>query len=343
MHNIMVRWSSIALLLYQVVGFQEYLYLPGSRRRYEMNSMRQDTNSALIVTDNPDEGIIAAAGARLGLEVYHALSQSPLDFSAPSLTLLSNGHRPAGNHEAKSIFVDQLIASDASPSIEDFQRGISSASKHGDIPILQVFLDRPIPALLCPQVHNAISFLGLTPIAEEFTQRVAGRIGSVTQQILDVADVSAAVSWDWNLHLALLSANTLPRSKAVDESFFVLPCSEATDMALIEYVYDYSRLGGTDSLLCETNEVSFQPMGKITTYVSYASATAYTALRGNGATALDAACIAYSVGLRFASEPPLLSPSANDVVQTTTLAKTCRDNLITSPVMRKRYIDFGYR
>jgi hypothetical protein len=197
------------------------------------------------------------------------------------------------------------------------------------------------------------------------------------------------ISWQWPLHLALLQANALPKSPPIttttygsggkdgDNTFLLLPSATIPDLALIEYLYDPTRLGGGgDPLVCPTNEVSWpnstsrpprrRPSNNNNPWYdmaksSYATAAAYTVLRGGngrhdgdsgaGATttttttmsARTAACLAHSIGQLVASGP--LDPADPRLVDhAITLAEQYRHDMVTTrPVVRQRYREYGYR
>jgi hypothetical protein len=144
--------------------------------------------------------------------------------------------------------------------------------------------------------------LGLVPmVPEQFLAEKATEVGGFVQQILDVYDRNvnsrdtavklsscSCISWQWPLHLAFLQANALPKSTAHGDRFLLLPSRTIPDLVLVEYLYNDTRLGGgRDPLACATEEVSWpnnnspqRSPNNGMTKASYATAAAYTVLRG---------------------------------------------------------------
>jgi hypothetical protein len=344
---------------------------------------QQQPPTVIILASSAAEGEIAVAGAKLALAVHHTLNSRAKRTAATATNeVLPTLYVSSSDDDANirdSVLLFNTAAKDTI-SVQDFADIIESASSKTTTRttkiILHAVLDRPYPALTAPALREAITFLGLVPmVPEQFLAEKAAKVGGFVQQILDVYDRNVnsrdtavklssccCISWQWPLHLALLQANALPKSTAHGDRFLLLPSRTIPDLALVEYLYDDTRLGGgRDPLACATEEVSWphnnsprrSPNNNGMTKASYATAAAYTVLRGccvddDGISsgmdaAVTAACLAHGVGMLLASGP--VDPTDVRLVDhTIALAHQYRyQDLVTRPVVRQRYRDYGYR
>ena len=249
------------------------------------------------------------------------------------------------------------------PSIDQYNDVICQCSVD---PVLHVIMEGAAAAqpLLSPSIASKVAFLGLEPIVSEQARRmgvvlpeVAQRCGSMLQEIVEAfvgqaSSPSMAITLDLPLHLSMLQANSLPKSRSVHEdSFLCRDTQNAGTFILVDYQYDYGNpFGGTDPLSCPTREITISPAGDVITpaeggtnidngSTGFASAAAYTALRGNGVPAFAAACIASSVGTVM--DKSLLHFSV--VERIAKLAEEAKRAAVEQPILRKKYIDFGYK
>ena len=172
---------------------------------------------------------------------------------------------------------------------------------------------------------------------------VAQRCGCMLQEIVDAfggreSQPSMAIMLDLPLHLSMLQANSLPKSMSAHEDSFL--CRDTQNTYLVDYQYNYNDpFGGTDPLLCPSREITISAAGnvKVGTGNGFASAAAYTALRGNEVHKIPAACIASSV------QAVIDEGTRHDVSRIAKLAEEVENAAIEQPVMRSRYIEFGYK
>jgi len=247
------------------------------------------------------------------------------------------------------------------PSIEQYE----DAVRQFDIdakPILHVILEGAAAArpLLSPSITSNVSFLGIEPIVpkqarkmEKVLPEVAHVCGYMLQEIVDAfggreSQPSMAIMLDLPLHLSMLQANSLPKSmSAHGDSFLCRDTKSAGRFVLVNYQYDYKDpFGGTDPLRCPTREITISAAGNVgvgTGNSGCASAAAYTALRGNGVPALPATCIASSVQAVMDEAECLPRHDTSVIEQIATLAEEVKSAAIEQPVLRKRYIEFGYK
>ena len=244
------------------------------------------------------------------------------------------------------------------PSIEQYCDVISQCAVD---PVLHVIIEGAGAArpLLSPSIASQVSFLGIEPIVppqarqmEMVLPEVAQRCGSMLQEIVNAfgsheCQLSMAITLDLPLHLSMLQANSLPKSRtAHKDSFLCRDTKNARDLILVDYQYDYDNpFGGTDPLSCPSREISISPAGDASAggiSNGFASAAAYTALRGNGVPALAAACIASGVGVVVDEGYPLRH-DISTVERIAALAEEAKRAAIEQPILRKRYIDFGYK
>ena len=248
------------------------------------------------------------------------------------------------------------------PSIEHYGDVIGDCSVD---PILHVIIEGAAAAqpLLSHNIASQVSFLGIEPIVPEQARQmemvlpeVAQRCGSMLQEVVDAfgsheCQPSMAMTLDLPLHLSMLQANSLPKSRTAHEDSFLCQDTKNTgDFILVHYQYDYDNpFGGTDPLSCPTREIAISPAGAVASGGGngsngdgFASAAAYTALRGNGVPSLSAACIASSVGVVI-DEKESLCHDMSTIKRIAKLAEEVKRASVEQPILRKRYIDFGYK
>ena len=176
------------------------------------------------------------------------------------------------------------------------------------------------------------------------------------QEIVDAfgaheSQPSMAIMLDLPLHLSMLQANSLPKSTSAHGDSFLCRDTCTKNTYLVDYQYDYNdHFGGTDPLRCPTREISISAarnveVGTAYTGSGFASAAAYTALRGRGVPSFPAACIASSVQAVIDEGEclPATSTRRYDVSMIAKLAEEVESAAIEQPVMRSRYIEFGYK
>ena len=330
----------------------------------------------------------AALGATLALSAWDLLrgssqieaSSQPLLPCQPVIALLAttNENKDDASH-AKAEFEATLRDGGAVTSamfVQNTEGRYPSIEQYGDVigqcaadPVLHVIIEGAGAArpLLSPSIARQVSFLGIEPIVPQQARQmemvlpeVAQRCGSMLQEIADAfgsheCQPSMAMTLDLPLHLSMLQANSLPKSRtAHKDSFLCRDTKNTGDFILVDYQYDYDNpFGGTDPLSCPSREITISPAGDVSaggsagadygsTGNGFASAAAYTALRGNGVPALAAACIASGVGLVVDEGYPLRH-DISTVERIATLAEKAKRAAIEQPTLRKKYIDFGYK
>jgi hypothetical protein len=273
----------------------------------------------------------------------------------------NNSVRDSG--AVSSVVVVQNSDDGEYPSIEQYEDAIRQFDDIDTKPILHVILEGAAAArpLLSPSITNDIAFLGIEPIVpkqaremEKVLPEVAQRCGCMLQEIVDAfggheSQPSMAIMLDLPLHLSMLQANSLPKSMSAHGDSFL--CRDTKNTYLVDYQYNYNDpFGGTDPLRCPTREITISAarnveVGTAYTGSGFASAAAYTALRGNGVPSFPAACIASSVQAVMDEGEclPTTSTRRHDVSMIAKLAAEVESAAIEQPVMRSRYIEFGYK
>lgn len=229
--------------------------------------------------------------------------------------------------------------------------------------------------------RKRFSFVGLQVKTDLTTSTDDGRIilprddaeelGNKLQTLLDgdsQSSLSAAVTMDIRTHLAMLQANSLPRSRGVlgtnrdvwAMSDFIKDGIHADneDSILFEYNYDYDDpFGGCDPLLRAGNAYSISTSDS--EYIKEfnkqevigAFCAAYTALMGSGMDPISSMCIANSVKRIFHKlgstdgahyQPP--SYSWNTIDRIVENSRTASQRVVTANgLARKMYKEYGYR
>lgn len=323
-----------------------------------------------------------ALGATLALSARDLLrgssqiesSSQPLLPCQPVIALLATNASHA-EAELGATLIDSGAVTSAM-FVQNTEGRYPSIEQYGDVigqcaadPVLHVIIEGAGAArpLLSPSIARQVSFLGIEPIVPQQARQmemvlpeVAQRCGSMLQEIVDTfgsheCQPSMAMTLDLPLHLSMLQANSLPKSRtAHKDSFLCRDTKNTGDFILVDYQYDYDNpFGGTDPLSCPSREITISPAGDVSaggsagadygsTGNGFASAAAYTALRGNGVPALAAACIASGVGLVVDEGYPLRH-DISTVERIATLAEKAKRAAIEQPTLRKKYIDFGYK
>lgn len=305
-----------------------------------------ETRPVLVVAHNQEAAKFAMVGATLALSARekHMQQQSTTtnDEKVP--------HQPVAVLTTRTSDDDSWLESiqDGHPPLcvdtdylspNDYERALQQFDTRS---ISHVVLDGPYSP--SPEIRDRVSFLGLQPplVNVKVEPERARQLGSVLQQILNDDTSSCCVSMDWASHLSLLQANTLPKSTAHGNSYLILPTSTLNDMVLVDYLYDYDRLGGTDPLSCNTHERSIGNDAAVwNDDATYATAAAYSALRGNNVGAVPAACVAQSVGCFVSRNGPSFQSSATAIEQI--LQHSEQLQVMEGPVVRRKYIEFGYK
>ena len=235
--------------------------------------------------------------------------------------------------------------------------------------------------------RNRFSFVGLhlktklTPSNELTPSNDDGKImlprddaeelGNKLQTLLDgdsQSPSSAAVTMDIRTHLAMLQANSLPRSRGMlgtnSDVWAIVDCikdgihADNEDSLLFEYNYDYDDpFGGCDPLLRAGNAYSISTSSSeyIKDFhkqqVMEAFSAAYTALMGSGMDPVSSICIANSVKRAFhklgstdgiSYEPPSYTWKTIDLI--VQYSRTASERVVTvNGLARKMYKEFGYR
>lgn len=229
--------------------------------------------------------------------------------------------------------------------------------------------------------RNRFSFVGLqvetdlTPSTDDgrviLPRDDAEELGNKLQTLLDggsQSSLSAAVTMDIRTHLAMLQANSLPRSRGVlgtnSDVWAMSDCikdgihADNEDSLLFEYNYDYSDpFGGCDPLLRAGNAYSISTSSS--EYIKElnkqevigAFSAAYTALMGSGMDPVSSMCIANSVKRVFhklgstdgtSFQPPSYSWNTIDLI--VEHSRTASERVVTvNGLARKMYKEYGYR
>ena len=310
---------------------------------------RKSSSKTRLLARRP---VIVAGGAGSSAAVAQAALGADLALSAREFVDgANNSVRNSG--AVSSVLVVQNADDGEYPSIEQYEDAICQFDDDiGTKPILHVILEGSAAArpLLSPSIANDIAFLGIEPIVPKQARKmdkvlpeVAQRCGCMLQEIVDAfggreSQPSMAIMLDLPLHLSMLQANSLPKSMSAHEDSFL--CRDTQNTYLVDYQYNYNDpFGGTDPLLCPSREITISAAGnvKVGTGNGFASAAAYTALRGNGVHKIPAACIASSV------QAVIDEGTRHDVSRIAKLAEEVENAAIEQPVMRSRYIEFGYK
>lgn len=223
--------------------------------------------------------------------------------------------------------------------------------------------------------RDRFSFLGLSLKTDLSTPGDNGRfllsresadeLGNQLHTLLDGFQSSAAVTTDIRTHLAMLQANSLPRSRGVlggEKDIWAISDTPLDGMRgdgmLLEYQFDYTNpFGGSDPLSCpSTGSIIPSPTSSCyssdTSEANDAYAAAYSAMVGSGMDFLQGICIATSVKAIFRELgeidgdgifcPPSYTWSVIDQIAECSLK--ARQNIRQEDgLSRKMYKEFGYR
>ena len=231
------------------------------------------------------------------------------------------------------------------------------------------------------------------------SREISKEIGTMIQKFIDISknpnQEDLILTWDLKLHLSMLLSNSLPKSlpassssettSAQKDSFLIMeeqggqqPLQQqqgtTTTTILVNYLYDYQKLGGTDPLLSQTKEYVLTSPTTTTTatttglvshyshsHSSYAQAAAYSALRGNGLDSIQSSCLAVSIGSMLLLDETmnnnnnsrlLLSPAPynwSTIEQIVRYSQQVYNTMMikepsnTNSIIRQKYKDYGYR
>ena len=322
---------------------------------------RKSSSKTRLLARRP---VIVAGGAGSSAAVAQAALGADLALSVREFVEGANNSVRDGG-AVSSVVVVQNADDGEYPSIEQYEDAIRQFDDIDTKPILHVILEGSAAArpLLSPSITDDIAFLGIEPIVpkrarkmDKVTPEVAQRCGCMLQEIVDAFDAhesqpSMAIMLDLPLHLSMLQANSLPKSTSAHGDSFLCRDTCTKNTYLVDYQYDYDDpFGGTDPLRCPTREISISAarnaeVGTGYTGSGFASAAAYTALRGRGVPSFPAACIASSVQAVIDEGEclPATSTRRYDVSMIAKLAEEVESAAIEQPVMRSRYIEFGYK
>ena len=323
---------------------------------------RKSSSKTRLLARRP---VIVAGGAGSSAAVAQAALGADLALSVREIVEGANNSVRDGG-AVSSVVVVQNADDGEYPSIEQYEDAIRQFDDIDTKPILHVILEGSAAArpLLSPSITDDIAFLGIEPTIvpkqarklDKVTPEVAQRCGCMLQEIVDAfggheSQPSMAIMLDLPLHLSMLQANSLPKSTSAHGDSFLCRDTSTKTTYLVDYQYDYNDpFGGTDPLRCPTREITISAARNVEVGTGYtgsgfASAAAYTALRGNGVPSFHAACIASSVQAVIDEGEclPATSTRRYDVSMIAKLAEEVESAAIEQPVMRSRYIEFGYK
>ena len=223
--------------------------------------------------------------------------------------------------------------------------------------------------------RNRFSFLGLN-LNTKLVESEDGRFilsredaidwGNKMQQLLERGQAPAAVTMDVATHLAMLQANSLPRSRGILGICDVWAVRDIIQNGmtvdndysmLLEYQYDYNDpFGGMDPLLRPSRGYiipsPFLCNLNLLSQVNDAHAAAYSALRGCGMDPLSSICVATAVKATFAelgkfdTNGVFFPPTYTwDVIERIVgySHKVMQNVLQEDGLPRKKYREFGYK
>lgn len=275
----------------------------------------------LVVAHNPSSALIAAQSAHISGQL------NGNDYS-PRVSVLTT---KTIEWEATTYSKESSVISDL-----DYENAIGKCSES---PIVHVVMDGPCGPLWKKdsEIPGQIRFMGMQPYrfggqqargqSEQVPSELAQELGLVLQNMMDLRTNECAVSMDWPWHLAMLQRNSLPKPY---DTYLVLPSTSIPSLVLVQYLYDYSRLGGTDPLSCSTSEQSLQSTcTPVTDSFAVASGTAYTTMRGLGMTPSQASLKSMNVASYICG----LGPSPD---------KAPEAQIDYTPTVRRQYRAFGY-
>ncbi len=192
----------------------------------------------------------------------------------------------------------------------------------------------------------------------------AEELGNKLQTLLDgesQSSSSAAVTMDIRTHLAMLQANSLPRSRGVlgtkdVDVWAISDCIkdgfhvDNEDSLLLSYEYDYSDpYGGCDPLLRARNGYCVSPNPSNNVHDAFSAkdafSAAYTLLMGAKIDPVSSLCIANGVKRVFSSHhhssPPYSWKTIDQIVQYSRIASNSVAEV--NGLARKMYKEYGYK
>ena len=221
-------------------------------------------------------------------------------------------------------------------------------------------------------VRNRFSFLGLNvntvPTRQDegrfvMSREEADAWGNKLQTLLDGDHSSAAVTMDIRTHLAMLQANSLPRSRGVlgDKDVWAITDTIEGELhvdngcgTLMEYQFNYNDpFGGCDPLMCQSTGYTASGYNVAThREANDAFAAAYSTLMGLGINPMNSICIATSVKAIFNElgrtdeggvycPPPYSWNTIDRIIERTHEAE--QSIKLEDGLPRKLYKEFGYQ
>ena len=221
-------------------------------------------------------------------------------------------------------------------------------------------------------VRNRFSFLGLNvntvPTRQDegrfvMSREEADAWGNKLQTLLDGDQSSAAVTMDIRTHLAMLQANSLPRSRGVlgDKDVWAITDTIEGELhvdngcgTLMEYQFNYNDpFGGCDPLMCQSTGYTASGYNVAThREANDAFAAAYSTLMGLGINPMNSICIATSVKAIFNElgrtdeggvycPPPYSWNTIDRIIERTHEAE--QSIKLEDGLPRKLYKEFGYQ
>ena len=390
-------FTTTALLLRAAAGFTSVPYYTRSFSTGPLNA--GDTSCPLIIAGSTSECL----GAAMALCAKDELINSRDDQSRPPVPpsqMIAFFNEPSDNQEQQQRALSSVTVSSIQNSIyflgestENSEQMLSHAlqltsrinrspDSSGDSPMLHTSLHSKDKSKFdaLSMTRNRFSFVGLqlhTNLTPSDDGRItlprdeAEELGNKLQTLLDGDSqfpLSAAVTMDIRTHLAMLQANSLPRSRGVlatnsdvwAMSDFIKDGIHADneDSLLFEYNYDYSDpFGGCDPLLRAGNAYSISTSSS--EYIKEfnkkevigAFSAAYTALMGSGMDPVSSICIANSVKRAFHKlgsfdgityQPPPYTWKTIDLI--VELSRTASERVVTvNGLARKMYKEYGYK
>ena len=366
-------------------------------RSFYTNGPLEAGDAPLIIAGNTDECL----GAAMALCAKDELLNSKDEQSrppVPSSQMIAFFNEASDNQQLRYISSDTVSSIQNAiyflgESTEDAQQMLShalqltsrisqSSGGSDSSPMLYTSLhfDDKIKFESLSMTRNRFSFVGLHVKTNLSTSNNDGRIilprdnaedfGNKLQMLLDgdKSSPSAAVAMDIRTHLAMLQANSLPRSRGMlganSDIWAISDCIRGgihfdnEDSLLFEYNYDYADpFGGCDPLLRAGNAYSVSiPSSKSMNecgkqQVTDAFAAAYAALIGSGMDPISSLCIANSVKRVFYKlgivdgatyHPPSYTWNTIDLIMEFSRVASERVDTING-MARKVYKEYGYR
>ena len=302
---------------------------------------------------------------------FNQKQQKKIHLSAETVASLQNAIYSIQSQETKKSAI---------PSANEYQEILDSMDqdKH---PILHITLDtiggvEETTQSLSPN-RNSLSFLGFniqTTLADSDHGRLrlsrddALEWGERLQNLLEECQIPVSVTMDMATHLAMLQANSLPKSRGLlgENDVFAIrdgiqydTIIDNCDGALFEYQYDdKNSFGGRDPLICPSkgylvpSPIVFNRRGNKSQMeaANDAYAAAYTAMRGSGMDPVSSICVATGVKAVFVElgniDDDMFCPPSytwNVIERMVEYSRKCRQDVAQEDgVSRKKYKEFGY-